>query len=379
VPGGGGLNLGSRPGIGSGSGAGGRPGLGGGVGGRPGLGGGVGGRPGLGGGVGGRPPAAGIGQRPGGGNNTSNRPISDRPNRPVDPGFGNRPPSANRPVDPGFGNRPPSANRPNRPVDPGFGNRPNRPVDPGFGNRPPYRNRYGDWHGGHWGYGCWHYGEYWPYPWYPGAAALGWAIGTAGAYLFSNPYYEEEGDGGTTHIYNYSQPIAAPPTEEAAQTPNVNPEAVKLFDAARQAFLHVKYSTAQYCVEEAIKLMPDDAVLHEFRALCMFAQKKYDQAAGVLYAVLGAGPGWDWQTLQALYPGTKVYTQQLRALEDYVKKHEDSAAAHFVLAYQYMCVGDGDAAASQLAAVTTLQPKDELSASLLKSMQKAPAGATPAA
>jgi protein involved in temperature-dependent protein secretion len=92
--------------------------------------------------------------------------------------------------------------------------------------------------------------------------------------------------------------------------------------------------------------------------------------------VLAAGPPWDWNTIQALYGDTNVYTQQLRKLEQFVQTKPQDAAGHFVLAYEYMCIGDGDAAALQLTEVTKLQPKDQLSASLLKSMQGASATGT---
>src|SRR5262249_3669245 len=118
-----------------------------------------------------------------------------------------------------------------------------------------------------------------------------------------------------------------------------------------------------------------DAVLHEFRALCLFAQAKYNEAASALYAVLAAGPPWDWQTLQSLYPSVDTYTQQLRALEQYVQQNPNSPQGHFVLAYQYMCLGDAAAASEQFQAVTNLQPKDQLSAALMKSMQ--PTGTVP--
>ena len=42
--------------------------------------------------------------------------------------------------------------------------------------------------------------------------------------------------------------------------------------------------------------MPNDASLHEFRALVLFALGQYEQAAATLYAVLSNGPGWDWTT-----------------------------------------------------------------------------------
>ena len=47
------------------------------------------------------------------------------------------------------------------------------------------------------------------------------------------------------------------------------------------------------------------------QALTLFAQRKYKDAASAIYAVLAAGPGWDWQTMSELYPDPEVYTKQL--------------------------------------------------------------------
>ena len=43
-------------------------------------------------------------------------------------------------------------------------------------------------------------------------------------------------------------------------------------------------------VDQAIKAMPDDPSLHEFR-LILFALRRCDEAAGELYAVLSIQPG----------------------------------------------------------------------------------------
>ena len=79
-------------------------------------------------------------------------------------------------------------------------------------------------------------------------------------------------------------------------------------------------------------MLPDDPVLHEFRGLALFALRRYDEAAAVVYAVLSAGPGWNWATLVGLYPSVDAYTDQLRALEEYVKQDPTAAAPQFLLA-----------------------------------------------
>ena len=123
-------------------------------------------------------------------------------------------------------------------------------------------------------------------------------------------------------------------------------------------------------VDQALKTTPNDAALHEFRALCLFALKRYDEAAAVLYAVLSVGPGWDWTTLIGLYGDPESYTQQLRALESYCSEHPQSASPRFVLAYHYLTAGHADAAVRQLKIVTSLQPKDQLAAQLVQQIQK---------
>ena len=121
-------------------------------------------------------------------------------------------------------------------------------------------------------------------------------------------------------------------------------------------------------IMKAIRLLPSDATLHEFRAMTLFAQGRYKDAAATLYAVLAAGPGWGWDTMRGLYPDEDTYTRQLRALEEYVRKDPKSGEAHFVLAYQYLVLGVKDEAVKQLREVVRLQPQDQLSAALLKAL-----------
>jgi tetratricopeptide (TPR) repeat protein len=120
--------------------------------------------------------------------------------------------------------------------------------------------------------------------------------------------------------------------------------------------------------QQALALMPDDATLHEFLALVLFAQEKYDQAAAPLYAVLSVGPGWHWTTLSGMYDEVATYTAQLRALEAYIKAHPDAAGARFVLAY-YLCQGHDEAAVAELKDVLKLKPDDTLSRQLVARYQ----------
>jgi len=188
---------------------------------------------------------------------------------------------------------------------------------------------------------------------------------------YYNPYYGG-GYGGYAGVaqqpvvYDYSQPINAQSTPPAQA---VTDQAVSTFDAARQAFKGGDYPRALELVDQALKSTPDDPTLHEFRALTLFALKRYDEAAPPLYAVLSVGPGWDWTTLISLYGDPETYTQQLRALEAFAAQNPQSAPAHFVLAYQYLTEEHADAAVRQFKLVTALQPKDTLSAQLIQQLE----------
>ena len=284
----------------------------------------------------------------------------------------------------------------------------NRPVDPGFGVRPP---AYNGWRGAYWGYhqgwanGYWH-GYHNNSNWGWGSFAIGaasgvtaWALGSSfynwGYASYANPYYAETavaqpivieqtvagGEPQTVTVpaytYDYSQPIdtqSAPPPEEVASP------AIAKFDSARAAFGTGDYAGALKLTDEALKVLQNDATLHEFRALVLFAVGKYDLAAGPLYAVLSVGPGWDWTTMAGLYPDIEVYTTQLRKLEAYVTANPTSTAGRFVLAYHYLTQGNTDVAVGQLKEVVALAPQDTLSAQLVKQFSPpATAPETPAA
>ena len=84
----------------------------------------------------------------------------------------------------------------------------------------------------------------------------------------------------------------------------------------------------------------------------------------------------DWTTLSGLYGNVDAYTAQLRALEAHCKQNPGDAAAHFVLAYQYLVSGYGNAAAEQLKRVVAAQPADQVAKRMLAAMTP-PAEAAP--
>ncbi|QEH32000.1 Tetratricopeptide repeat protein [Aquisphaera giovannonii] len=217
-----------------------------------------------------------------------------------------------------------------------------------------------------------------------------WGLGSvAGDWLYggyANPYYNElmatvpAMVGGA---YDYRQPIkpAGDPFDRADE-PTDDQVVEQLIATAKHAFKAGDYAKALDLTDRAIKDRPDQPAVHQFRALCLFALKRYEEAAAVAYAVLSAGPAWSWATLVGLYPDVEAYTGQVRALEAAVKAKPADPAGHFLLAYHYMVQGHQQAAASQYEKVVALQPDDKLAASFAKAFrrvaERTPQGDAPA-
>ncbi|MFN0056170.1 MAG: tetratricopeptide repeat protein [Planctomycetales bacterium] len=374
--GGGGMNRGGGGGMGGGAG---RPASPGGNFSRPaGGGGGAGGgaRPGGNAGVGSRPGGgsnAGVGSRPAGGNNAG---IGNRTGGGNAAGIGNRTGGGNNT---GIGNRTGGGNNinsGNRNGNVNVGNtvNVNRGGGWGGGYGAGYAHGYAHGYNNYWHHGYWGGGWGWGWGGLAAAGLIGWGLGSmanssgyGGGY--SNPYCESQS--------TYAQPIQstpesqpdAQPAEAPANAAAPSPEvaaALVPFDAAREAFKAGKYDEALQGADAALGKLPNDPALHEFRGLVLFAQAKYQEAAATIYAVLSAGPGWDWTTLSSMYASVDTYTGQLRKLEEYRKAHPESPDAAFLLAYHYLTCGHKDTAAKQLEAVVKLLPDDKLAPQLLK-------------
>jgi tetratricopeptide (TPR) repeat protein len=351
---------------------------------------------------------------------SGNRPgIGNRPGGGERPGIGNRPGIGTRPDRPNTNVNRPNLNLGNRVIQNNVNNitinrwnqfnqranfnRPWYARWPGYRNRPWFASRpawvWGrPWYRFHyrWHFGFWNWRTL-PAFWLGDGGAAGLVVSPGDTFVFNNPYFVAPAQ--TTvvvqPVFNYSAPIPAPTVTQATLAfppppdqqvldsgealPTTGPpppenedetvaQANKQFDAARAAFTQHDFARAQTLAEKAINLLPSDATLHEFRALTLFAQGRYKDAAATLYAVLAAGPGWDWQTMSGLYADEETYTRHLRALEQYVREHPNSAAPRFVLAYQYLVLGAKDEAIDQFKAVLRLEPKDNLSAALLEAL-----------
>ena len=247
------------------------------------------------------------------------------------------------------------------------GNRGNNWNSSGFGYGVGYHsgnygygwglwNGYGNHHGGYGGY------RYRPFGWGLGGWGLGSVYYNSGYLGYSNPYYVTTDN----TFYNYSQPIPVSYNAPVAVVENAPNSADEAFNNAVEAFRSNDYDAALDITNKGITQHPDDAVLHEFRSLVLFAKGDYQQSAGTIHSVLAVGPGWDWTTLIGLYATASIYTDHLRNLEAFTKANPQDAGSHFLLAYHYMTCGHTDDAVRQLRVVVQLMPNDRVAADILK-------------
>lgn len=211
-----------------------------------------------------------------------------------------------------------------------------------------------------------------------------WGYGSS----YSNPYYTEP-VAAASAPYDYSQPVvvnnyvssdedpnaaAAPVAQETPATE----QATQLFDAGLAQFKAGDYRGALGNFDAALKKLPGDPVVHEVRALTLFALGDYKSAAAALNSFLSSAPGMDWTTMSSLYGNVDDYQAQLRKLEEYIKSNPNDPAAAFVLAYQYLAIGAKDAAINALKVVVKNQPKDVTAKRMLDALSP-PAAPAPAA
>ncbi len=258
-----------------------------------------------------------------------------------------------------------------------------------------------------WYNGCWNgnWGGYsggWWAPFALGAASWGllsavsnWGLGYSaygyGTGGYVNPYYAAmPATVVAASPYDYGQPVmvnnyvtndgdlsAANDAQGGAGGTATATSAVDaVVDEALAKFKEGDYAAALASFDKAVRLSPGDSVIHEARALALYALGRYAEAAAALNAVLASAPGMDWTTVSNLYGSVDAYTSQLRKLEDYCRLYPDDPASHFLLAYHYLVGGHADMAARELGVVVAKQPGDMVAQRLLEALKPADTAAT---
>jgi tetratricopeptide (TPR) repeat protein len=240
---------------------------------------------------------------------------------------------------------------------------------------------------------------YRPYPWYHGSWHWNWVNyqGVVPWYVYSslafrygywnfyNPFWVAPVVQPVVYL-NYSQPVAAPPPQWDAGSGNpgtappvrsINQQALAWLEQAQKAFRQRQYTDAQRQVEAALALAPQEAVLHEFRALVLFARGQFADAAAALYAVLAVHPGWNWTTMSGFYADLNDYQRQFQALAAARDANPSAANLQFLYAYHCLTAGKADQAKEALAAAHKSLPDDPIISQLLLALGAAPAAPAP--
>ena len=227
---------------------------------------------------------------------------------------------------------------------------------------------------------------------YSSGYGTGYGYGTGSGDAYANTSSDASSTDSDTSRTDAAQETKSDSQQDAAaaeqgdQTSNPDPDGTKTatdsaaaadrgyqaFDRARDAFKAGDYAAALDLTDEALKGVPGDPLVHEFKALVLFARGEDPRAAAELHDVLAVRPGMDWTTMSGLYPDVATYTGQLRALEDRCRQDPKAAAPRFVLAYHYLVAGHKDAAVAQLKAGARLGAGDRVARRLLASLTGTP-------
>lgn len=240
-----------------------------------------------------------------------------------------------------------------------------------------------------WYHGCWNQG-YWGSNWYRPVAwvATGWGLSSLTSSwgygtTYVNPYYVQPAAASSV-VYDYSRPVVINvdvtsdsdpergdriPTQSAREPANTFSD----FDEALSKFKSGNYRDALSSLDTSLRELPNDPLVHEVRALTLFALGRYTQAAASLNSLLSSAPGMDWTTMSTLYGDTEDYAKQLRDLQNHCRSHRTDAAAHFVLAYHHLVAGSKDAAAQALEVVVANQSNDVTAKRMLDALKPPPA------
>jgi hypothetical protein len=231
-------------------------------------------------------------------------------------------------------------------------------------NRPYYSDLHQHWRPTGWNSYRPAYGNYYGYQ------TSGSIVSVGGLQVgYANPFYVQP----TTVAVglDYSQPIHVPAADYRETNDDLvrSEQAVRRFDEARELFRRGDYARANTLVDDAIRLLPNDPTLHQFRALVLFARGQYEDAAAAIYSVLAVDSGWTRDTLSQLYDDPQRYEEQFRDLQRYAAANPTAIDARFLLAYHYLMLGELEKAAKNLEVVRIAKPDDRVTLNLLSAIR----------
>ncbi|MCE5266343.1 MAG: hypothetical protein LLG00_00455 [Planctomycetaceae bacterium] len=247
-------------------------------------------------------------------------------------------------------------------------------------------NWHNNWHNNWWNHNWWnhgwnrwwYYGGYWPWygfgtwPWYYGSS-YGYSYPYDSGYSYSvpsvtygygYPYYSG------ADVSEYEDELAPytgqyegeQPQTETAPYGETQPDYMA---QATDAFRSGDFGNAVRLAGHAALDDPRNPNVHLMLMLGLFAMGQYRPAAAEAHAVASLGEVPTWAMVYEIYGSVEPYTEQLRALEKFVRENPKSAEARFLLGFEYLITGHREAAGPQLLAALKAMPRDRVAAELL--------------
>lgn len=154
--------------------------------------------------------------------------------------------------------------------------------------------------------------------------------------------------------------------EGEAPLPGGGARASREFAIASRIYWTGNYPAALRRLNRFLARDPGNRDLVQLRSLTNFSLPDYPAAYHDALTAVNGGDVWDWTTLRSLYRSTGEYTDQYRALEDYVTAHPKAAEPRFLLGYHYLMLGHQEAARREFGHVAAIDPSNESARRLAK-------------
>lgn len=145
-------------------------------------------------------------------------------------------------------------------------------------------------------------------------------------------------------------------------------------EQGEQEFKDGNYEKAATAWRHAIVEEPQNGLLLMMLSQALFADGKFDEAAGALQQGMLATPEESWgivpQNFKDLYGSNSDYSKQLKELEAARKANPDDPALRFLLGYHYGYLGYHTEAVTELDKGLEIVKQDELASKLRSAFQK---------
>ncbi|MFO0948770.1 MAG: hypothetical protein U1D30_23080, partial [Planctomycetota bacterium] len=208
-----------------------------------------------------------------------------------------------------------------------------------------------------------------------------------GGYGYSWPYYTYSSSTAYPVYVDSSLPLTAadavlvPPVDAPEVAPTVDvtdqPDEIAAGDFAasgEEAFKASNYPAATRAWRHALLDEPENGTLVLMLSQSLFADGKFDEAAGALQQALSMLPKDQWgvvvKNYKQLYGQNGDYAAQIRALEKARSENPKSPALRFLLGYHYGFLNYPGNAVEELKEAAALAPQDSLAKQLLDMFSK---------